>query len=68
MFVDLCDWISAELHYHRYFSECSYAVRRVVVKLAKAVDRNGLKMRLKTLKVKISGIVDVQCSWIKRIL
>ena len=23
---DLCDWISAEPHYHRYFSKCSYAV------------------------------------------
>ena len=21
MFVDLCDWISAELHYHCHFSE-----------------------------------------------
>ena len=28
VFVDLCDWISAELHYH-HISECSYAVRRV---------------------------------------
>ena len=26
VFVNLCDWISAEPHYHRYFSECSYAV------------------------------------------
>ena len=37
VFVDLCDWISAELHYRRYFSECSYAVRRVATMLAKAV-------------------------------
>ena len=36
-FVDLCDWISAELPYHRYFSECSYVVQRVVAMLAKAV-------------------------------
>ena len=37
LFVDLCNWISAELHYHRYFSECSYAVRRVAAMLAKSM-------------------------------
>ena len=38
MLVDLCDWISAELHYYCYLSECSYAVRRsrIVMMLAKA--------------------------------
>ena len=30
VFVDLCNWISAELHCYHYISECSYAVRRVV--------------------------------------
>ena len=25
VFVDLCDWISAEPGYHHYFSECSCA-------------------------------------------
>ena len=34
VFVDLCDGISAELHYHRYFS---LAVQRVAIMLAKAV-------------------------------
>ena len=38
MFVDLRDWISAELLYHRYFSECSYAVQRVAMMLAKSVS------------------------------
>ena len=37
VFVDLWEWISAELHYHYYFSECSYVVQRIVTMLAKAV-------------------------------
>ena len=35
VFVDLCDGISAELHYHHYFSEFSYK---------KSCWRHGLEM------------------------
>ena len=37
VFVDLSERISAELYYLHYFSECSYAVRRVATMSEKVV-------------------------------
>ena len=50
MFVDLCDWVSANLHYHRYFSECGYAVQRIAVMWAKAMSRNGLQLEMRSVE------------------
>jgi len=50
VFIDLCDWISANLQYHRYFSECGYAVQRVAVIWAKAMGRNGLQLETRSVK------------------